>query len=128
MEHDNQLRDSLFKLTHEIKNPIAVCKGYLDMLDVFTILDTKGKKFVLDTSELEENDKAELIFLIDEFKHHFGRSVFSIRTSVNVSTIVRKVLANCSSYVWNEDGSINIPKVLQPYMGGKTKIELPKAK
>ena len=22
----------------------------------------------------------------------------------------------------NEDGSINIPKVLQPYMGGKTKI------
>ncbi len=26
----------------------------------------------------------------------------------------------------NEDGSINIPKVLQPYMGGKTKIELNK--
>ena len=24
---------------------------------------------------------------------------------------------------YNEDGSINIPKVLQPYMGGKTKIE-----
>ncbi|MBP5252978.1 MAG: serine--tRNA ligase, partial [Lachnospiraceae bacterium] len=23
----------------------------------------------------------------------------------------------------NEDGSINIPKALQPYMGGKTKIE-----
>ncbi|HAJ15886.1 MAG TPA: serine--tRNA ligase, partial [Erysipelotrichaceae bacterium] len=23
---------------------------------------------------------------------------------------------------YNEDGSINIPKVLQPYMGGKTKI------
>ena len=25
---------------------------------------------------------------------------------------------------YNEDGSINIPKVLQPYMGGKTKIEV----
>ncbi len=25
---------SIFKITHEIKNPIAVCKGYLDMLDV----------------------------------------------------------------------------------------------
>ena len=34
MEHDNQLRDSLFKLTHEIKNPLAVCKGYLDMLNL----------------------------------------------------------------------------------------------
>ncbi len=27
---------------------------------------------------------------------------------------------------YNEDGSINIPKVLQPYMGGKEKIELKK--
>ena len=26
----------------------------------------------------------------------------------------------------NEDGSVNIPKVLQPYMGGKTKIEVKK--
>lgn len=24
----------------------------------------------------------------------------------------------------NEDGSINVPKVLQPYMGGKEKIQL----
>lgn len=30
----NQLRESLFKISHEIKNPIAVCKGYLDMFDV----------------------------------------------------------------------------------------------
>lgn len=28
----------------------------------------------------------------------------------------------------NEDGTITIPEVLVPYMGGKTKIELPKAK
>ena len=34
MEKENKLRDSLFKLTHEIKNPIAVCKGYLDMLNL----------------------------------------------------------------------------------------------
>ena len=39
MERDNKLRDSLFKLTHEIKNPIAVCKGYLDMLN----LDNRDK-------------------------------------------------------------------------------------
>lgn len=28
---EHQLRESLFKISHEIKNPIAVCKGYLDM-------------------------------------------------------------------------------------------------
>lgn len=34
INEENKLKDSLFKLTHEIKNPIAVCKGYLDMIDL----------------------------------------------------------------------------------------------
>ena len=34
IEKEKELRRSLFKVTHEIKNPIAVCKGYLDMIDV----------------------------------------------------------------------------------------------
>ena len=33
LEKEKKLRESLFKITHEIKNPIAVCKGYLDMID-----------------------------------------------------------------------------------------------
>lgn len=33
LEKEKSLRESLFKITHEIKNPIAVCKGYLDMID-----------------------------------------------------------------------------------------------
>lgn len=33
-KRDSILKDSLFKLTHEVKNPIAVCKGYLDMIDI----------------------------------------------------------------------------------------------
>lgn len=34
LQQEKQIRLSLFKITHEIKNPIAVIKGYLDMLDV----------------------------------------------------------------------------------------------
>ena len=34
MAMEREVKNSLFKLTHEVKNPIAVCKGYLDMLDV----------------------------------------------------------------------------------------------
>ena len=34
LEKEKVLRTSLFKLTHEIKNPLAVCKGYLDVLDL----------------------------------------------------------------------------------------------
>ena len=33
-EKEKQLKNSLFKITREVKNPIAVCKGYLDMLDI----------------------------------------------------------------------------------------------
>ena len=33
IEYEKNFRESLFRVTHEIKNPIAVCKGYLDMLD-----------------------------------------------------------------------------------------------
>lgn len=39
IEKDKQLKNSLFKITHEVKNPIAVCKGYLDMIN----LDDKEK-------------------------------------------------------------------------------------
>lgn len=31
---EKKMYQSLFKITHEIKNPLAVCKGYLDMLDI----------------------------------------------------------------------------------------------
>jgi len=34
IQNDRQVQFSLFKITHEIKNPIAVCKAYLDMFDV----------------------------------------------------------------------------------------------
>lgn len=34
LERDKQLKNSLFKLTHEIKNPLAVCKGYLTMINI----------------------------------------------------------------------------------------------
>ena len=39
LEKDKVIKDALFKLTHEIKNPLAVCKGYLEMID----LDNKEK-------------------------------------------------------------------------------------
>ncbi len=37
LKKQEQITNSLFKITHEIKNPIAVCKGYLDMFDVNNI-------------------------------------------------------------------------------------------
>ena len=44
LEKEKELKLALFKLTHEIKNPIAVCKGYLEMLD--TKKKTKLEKYL----------------------------------------------------------------------------------
>lgn len=44
MKKDKLINDSIFKITHEIKNPIAVCKGYLDMFDVDD--SEKSEKYV----------------------------------------------------------------------------------
>lgn len=53
LEKEKQIRTSLFKITHEIKNPIAVCKGYLDMFDVSNI----------------EHSKKYIPIIKDEIKH-----------------------------------------------------------
>ena len=34
LEREKELKLALFKLTHEIKNPLAVCKGYLEMVNI----------------------------------------------------------------------------------------------
>ena len=80
----------------------------LDELNVFIILDAKSQRLVLDTSELEENDMGELIYLLDEFKYHFGKSIFEIRAIINTQILFRKIISNCDYYNWNQDGSIDI--------------------
>ena len=44
LAREKEIKNSLFKLTHEIKNPLSVCKGYLDMLDINN--QTKLNKYI----------------------------------------------------------------------------------
>ena len=87
MIEENKLKDSLFKLTHEIKNPIAVCKGYLDMINFNDI--NKAMKYVnIISSEIDRSlnvisefidynkvkinkDIMDIIMLIDEVYDSF---------------------------------------------------------
>ena len=60
IENDKQIKTSLFKITHEIKNPIAVCKGYLDMYD-----ENKINEFKKYMPVLKEEINRTLILLED---------------------------------------------------------------
>jgi len=52
IKREKRVQESLFKITHEIKNPIAVCKGYLDMYNVDNIEHSK-KYIPIIKSEIE---------------------------------------------------------------------------
>lgn len=41
---EKTMYESLFKITHEIKNPLAVCKGYLDMININNV--AKANKYI----------------------------------------------------------------------------------
>ena len=51
----------MFKITHEIKNPIAVCKGYLDMLDLRD--SKKVKKYI----PIVKDEIERTLILMDDF-------------------------------------------------------------
>ena len=61
IEHEKELRSSLFKVTHEIKNPIAVCKGYLDMIDI------NDKKKIRKYIPIIKDEIARTLILMDDF-------------------------------------------------------------
>lgn len=61
LEKEKKLRESLFKITHEVKNPIAVCKGYLDMIDYEDI--QKIKKYI----PIIKDEISRTLILMDDF-------------------------------------------------------------
>ena len=66
LEREKLLRSSISKLAHELKNPIAVCNGYLEMLDIND--QQKTKKYIdIITSEITRSKT-----IIDEFSS-FGK-------------------------------------------------------
>lgn len=61
LQNEKQIRLSLFKITHEIKNPIAVIKGYLDMLDI------NDKKQVEKYIPIINSEIKRLLNLLEDF-------------------------------------------------------------
>ncbi len=61
IKQDSRLKTSLFKITHEIKNPIAVIKAYLDMLN------TKDRKQVEKYIPIIKSEIDRLLNLLQDF-------------------------------------------------------------
>lgn len=64
LEREKNLKNSLFKITHEVKNPIAVCKGYLSMMDYKDI--DKVKRY----NEIIESELNRTLDIMDNFSEY----------------------------------------------------------
>lgn len=93
LKENEQLQLSLFKITHEIKNPIAVCKGYLDMFDVRNIEHSK-KYIPIIKSEIERT-----LLLLQDF---LAVSKIKIEKDIlDVNLLIEDVVYNFKS-IMNE--------------------------
>ena len=61
LNREKEIKLSLFKISHEIKNPLAVCRGYLDMMSENNYKNYK-KYFPIINSEINRT-----LFLMDDF-------------------------------------------------------------
>lgn len=62
IEKDSQIQKSIFKITHEIKNPLSVVKGYLSMFDI------NNKKKCIKYTKIIENEIDRSLNLLNDFK------------------------------------------------------------
>ena len=61
LNREKEIKLSLFKISHEIKNPLAVCRGYLDMMSEANYKNYK-KYLPIINSEINRT-----LFLMDDF-------------------------------------------------------------
>ena len=63
-EGGKDLKIALFKLTHEIKNPLTVCKGYLDMMDY------NNKDNIINYLNIIKSELDRTVLIINEFSDY----------------------------------------------------------
>ncbi len=89
LEREKNLKNALFKITHEVKNPIAVCKGYLSMMDYDNI--DKVKKY----NEIIESELNRTLDIMDNFSRYTKIKVD--KDIMDLDSLIRKVISNMSS-------------------------------
>ena len=100
---DKQIKTSLFKITHEIKNPLAVCKGYLDMLDVNNMEQTR--KYI----PIIKNEVDHTLLILKDFSSYSKISIE--KEPIDISYLVMDV-SNSFNELLNRK---NIKLILEDY-------------
>jgi signal transduction histidine kinase len=95
VEYEKEFRNSLFEVTHEIKNPIAVCKGYIDMLD------TNNKKQVNKYIPIIKEEIDRTLTLMNDF---LNLTKLSINKNIIDIALLLDDVCNCiEAFICNKN-------------------------
>ncbi|MBP3840564.1 MAG: HAMP domain-containing histidine kinase [Bacilli bacterium] len=88
LNREKEIKTSLFKITHEIKNPLSVCRGYLDMIlmndynnykKYIPIINSEINRTLnlmddfLDYTKLKiEKEEVDIVYMLEELKEEFA--------------------------------------------------------
>lgn len=91
LEKEKALRESLFKMTHEIKNPIAVCKGYIDMMKKDNIKEENREKYL----NIIDEEISRTLVLMDDFLDYTKIKINKEEMDINV--LIEEVITNSNT-------------------------------
>lgn len=103
LNKEKALKLSLFKITHEIKNPISVCKGYLEMFDYNDV--EKSRKYL----PIIKDEVNRTLNVINDFSL-YGK--IKIEKDIADITLLLEDIKATYEYLLNEEKlklKINIP-------------------
>ena len=95
LKKEKKLRESMFKIAHEVKNPLAVCKGYLQMIDY----DDKDKIKRYIPIINDEIDRS--LVIMNDFSD-FGK-IKIVKEEADLEMLIEDT-CNCFSSIFKENG------------------------
>lgn len=112
LEKEKSINESLFHLNHEIKNPLAVVNGYLDMMDRTKIKDKKEKYLEIIKKEVKRS-----ITIINDFSS-FGRLKNIDKEPIDLSMIFEDIIYTFKPLVKKSNGIIHYENKDELYIEG----------
>ena len=110
-EKEKRLRTSISKLTHEIKNPLAVCNGYLEMIKE---RDDKSKEKYLN---IVREEIKRTLSVINDFSFFSKEKVLEVE-ELDLNLLLEDVLNTVKPLITKEQGKIILTSKEELYLEG----------
>lgn len=112
LEKEKEIKESLFQLNHEIKNPLAVVNGYLDMID-----RTNDKKRIEKYQEIIKKEIKRSITIINDFSS-FGRLKEIDKEPLDLDLVFEDIIYTFSPLLKKNNGMIHYENEDEIYING----------